>query len=110
MKTVNKSQLKQWLDTKEDLLLIDVLPKEDFQKQSIPGSINVPFKGIDDFANNVERHTKSKADHIVVYCRNTQCDASKNAAKKLEAAGFTNVQAFEDGVEGWFGKTQSSAA
>jgi rhodanese-related sulfurtransferase len=110
MKTVNKSQLKQWLDTKEDMLLINVLPQEDFQKQSIPGSINIPFKGTDNFAVEVGERAKSKGQHIVVYCRNTQCDASRNAAAELETAGFTNVQAFEAGVEGWFGTAQPAAA
>jgi len=109
MKNVDKSQLKQWIDNKEDLLLINVLPQEDFQKQSIPGSINIPFKGTDNFAKDVEQRATSKNQRIVVYCRNTQCDLSRNAAMNLEANGFTNVQAFEEGVEGWFAKGQSAS-
>jgi len=110
MKTVDKSQLRQWIDSKQDILLINVLPQEDFQKQSIPGSVNIPFKGADNFAKDVEQRATSKSQCIVTYCRNTQCDLSHKAAMDLEANGFTNVQAFEEGVEGWFAEGQSAAA
>src|SRR5579883_895971 len=105
MQTVSKSQLKQWIDQKQDLLLTDVLPQEHFQKQHIPGAINIPIKDNADFVKNVSQHVASKDQRIVVYCLNTQCPLSKEAAQKLESAGFTNVQAFEEGVEGWFGQS-----
>jgi len=110
MQTVSKSQLKQWIDQKQDMTLIDVLPKENFQKQHIPGAINIPIKDNANFVNDVMQHIALKDQRIVVYCAGTQCPLSREAAQKLESAGFTNVQAFEEGVEGWFGKSTSQAA
>lgn len=110
MKTVSKSQLKQWVDQKQDLLLIDVLPKDNFNKQHLPGAINIPFKDNANFTQEVEQRAQSKNQCIVVYCLNTECSLSKEAAQQLETSGFTNVQAFEDGVEGWFGKSMGQAA
>jgi rhodanese-related sulfurtransferase len=103
METVSKSQLQQWINNSEDMLIIDVLTKESFNKQHIPGSINVPIKDNANFVKDIESSAKSKSQRIVVYCANTQCDASEQAAQKLENAGFTNVVRFEEGVEGWFG-------
>jgi len=110
MQIVSKSQVKQWLDNKDDMTLIDVLPAENFQKQHIPGAINIPFKDNANFVKDVTQHVVLKDQRIVVYCLNTQCPLSKDAARELESAGFTNVQAFEEGVEGWFGKPAGQAA
>ena len=110
MQIVSKSQLKQWLDNKEDMTLIDVLSAEYFQKQHIPGAINIPFKDNANFVKDVAQHVALKDQRIVVYCLNTQCPLSREAAEKLENEGYTNVQAFEEGAEGWFGKSTSQAA
>jgi rhodanese-related sulfurtransferase len=104
METVSRSQLQQWVDSGEDMLLIDVLPRDSFSKQHIPSSINVPIKDNANFIKDIESSAKSKSQRIVVYCANMQCDASEQAAQKLENAGFTNVVRFEEGVEGWFGR------
>ncbi|MGB9154767.1 MAG: rhodanese-like domain-containing protein [Alphaproteobacteria bacterium] len=102
MKIIDKTVLQQDLNSKQDILLIDVLPVENFNKQHIPSAINVPFKDNANFVKDVEAKAKSKSQRIVVYCANTQCPASQQAAEKLEQAGFANVQRFEEGVEGWF--------
>jgi rhodanese-related sulfurtransferase len=104
MQIITKSQLQQWIDSKQDMLLVDVLPKESFNKQHIPDAINIPVKDNPNFVKEVEAKAKSKNQRIVVYCANTQCDASQKAAEQLEKAGFTNVQRYEEGVEGWFDK------
>ncbi len=109
MRTIIKSQLKQYLDQKQDMLLIDVLPKEMFIKQHIPGAVNIPVKNNDNFVKDVEARAESEDQLIVVYCANINCDASEKAAQQLESAGFTNVQRFEEGTAGWF-ETKAAAA
>jgi len=110
MQAISKSQLQQWIAQKQNMTLIDVLPKENFQKRHIPGAINIPFKDNANFLKEVAQHVASKDQRIVTYCLNAQCPLSKDAAQKLESAGYTNVQAFEEGVEGWFGKPAGQAA
>lgn len=109
MRTIIKSQLKQYLDQKQDLLLIDVLPREMFIKQHIPGAVNIPLKDNQNFLKDVEARAESEDQLIVVYCANIKCDASEKAAQKLESAGFTNVQRFEEGLEGWLGRKEIAA-
>lgn len=108
MTTITTSELKESVKQKEDMLLIDVLPKESFDKQHIPGAINVPLGGAN-FVKDVDSKVRSKEQRIVVYCASAQCDASQKAAEELENASFTNVDRFEDGLEGWFGKKSSAA-
>lgn len=100
MTTVTAQQVKQMRDKNEDFLLINTLNEESFPKTEIPGSINIP-QAAADFVQKVEEEAGDKDKKIVVYCANKQCDSSPTAAKKLEAAGFTNVYDFEAGAEGW---------
>jgi rhodanese-related sulfurtransferase len=109
MKIVSKEQLEKMIQDKENIVLIDVLPKDSFEKQHIPGSISIPFKNNTAFVSDVEKHAPSKEAKVIVYCANTSCSLSKQAAGKLENAGFSNVYAFEEGVEGWFMKDKNAA-
>ena len=109
MNNISHNELNTWIEKHGDMLLVDVLPKESYDKQHIPGSINIPFKNNPEFIQQVENHLNSKAQRVVVYCANAKCDLSKQAASALHEAGLSNVQPFEEGVEGWF-KNEKHAA
>jgi rhodanese-related sulfurtransferase len=101
MKTTSTDDLIRWLDAGEDLLLIDVLPEERFDKKHIPGAVNVPASA-DDFAERVAVHTHGKKEKkVVVYCSSEACDASPSAARKLDQAGFKQVFDYEAGIEAY---------
>ncbi len=100
MKTLTTEELKQALDQNEDLLLINVLPKEAFHQEHIPGSLNVPLDR-ETFVTDVDSIAVEKDRRIVVYCSGADCEASPNAAAKLDEAGFTNVEHYKDGLAGW---------
>src|SRR3989338_8559146 len=98
MKTVNYSQLIKMIEPgKNHPILINTLPKEDFLKNHIPGSINIPASQITQTAPQLF----AKHDWIVVYCANPKCTASHTAAEELEQAGFENVYRFVGGLEEW---------
>jgi rhodanese-related sulfurtransferase len=42
-----------------------------------------------------------KDQEIVVYCSQASCDLSLEVAEKLQALGFTHVQAFMGGFRVW---------
>ena len=100
MKTIDADQLKNMIDDREALTLIDTLPQESYQKEHIPGAQSVPAKS-SDFVAQVERIVSSRAAPVIVYCANTECDLSPTAAKELEGAGFENVIDFEGGLQEW---------
>ena len=43
----------------------------------------------------------AKTDAIITYCGGPQCTASKQAAEKLASFGYTNVSAYEGGLQDW---------
>lgn len=110
MNRVTAEQLKSLQDSSEDFLLINTLDAEHFSSTKIPGAINIPQSN-DEFVEQVENQAGSKDRRIVVYCASEECNSSSEAARKLEAAGFTNVHDFEAGAEGWkeFGQALATA-
>ncbi|MFZ0660117.1 MAG: rhodanese-like domain-containing protein [Candidatus Binataceae bacterium] len=38
---------------------------------------------------------------LVFYCKNLQCGASDEAARRAAAAGYTDASEMKDGIEGW---------
>ncbi|MBI1301756.1 MAG: rhodanese-like domain-containing protein [Alphaproteobacteria bacterium] len=108
MKTVSYQELKD-LKNRNAVTLVNVLPKEYFEKTHIPGSINIPHEEAG-FESRVERVIGSKDMPIVVYCANKECDASRKAADKLANDGFTNVMCYEGGAQEWERKSKQSAA
>lgn len=98
MKTVNLQQLIKMIEPgKTHPVLINTLAREDFLKDHIPGSINIPSDQIGQKAPQLF----SKSDWVVLYCANSQCDASHKAAEQLEKSGFKNVFRFTGGIEEW---------
>lgn len=102
MQPISKDELRQMNEVNhDDFVLINVLPRDAFNKQHIRTSINIPFDA-EDFVELVEQVAGSKDRKIVVYCASHECDASPKAAKKLEDAGFSQVFDFEGGTKEWF--------
>ena len=100
MRALSTEQMKEMRDRNEDFVFLNVLPEEMYRKQHIPGSDNMPEKD-KNFVQRVEQQAGSKDRKIVVYCANTECTASPNAARKLDEAGFTNVFDYEGGTAAW---------
>ena len=98
MRTITAEELKKKLDANEDFILIDVLGKESFDAKHIPKSVNMPSTEI---GIRSIKELPDKNKEIVVYCAGRECEASPNAAKKLEKLGYKNVIDFEEGLDGW---------
>lgn len=76
--------------------LVNVLGKDSFEAEHIPGSINIPKSQPAEFE---DRFAKDK--EIILYCASTDCDASPTVAEELAGRGFTRIRDFEAGVAGW---------
>ncbi|MGM0701261.1 MAG: rhodanese-like domain-containing protein [Pseudomonadota bacterium] len=108
MRTITRDELKVMNETEhDDFVLINVLPRDAFNKQHIRTSINIPAKD-DNFVEKVEDVVGSKDRKVVVYCANFDCDASPKAARKLEDAGFTQVYDYEGGTQDWFEQREAA--
>ena len=100
MQVLSTSEFKEMTQKQKDLDIINVLPSEAFKKAHIPGSVNIPVENTE-FEHQVGSLVGDKNAPVVVYCANTDCDASPKAARRLEQAGFSKVYDFEAGLQGW---------
>ncbi len=78
--------------------LWNVLTDDYFTGEMIPGSRRVP---LDRVGREVAASGIATDTAIVTYCSGPGCPQSKAAAEKLATLGFTNVRAFEGGLEAW---------
>lgn len=97
MQTITTEELRRKIEEEQDFALVNVLSRESFESQHIPGSISIPLDELEDEAP--ERFGQD--DDIVVYCASKACQASPKAAEMLEELGFTNVKDYERGLKGW---------
>ena len=101
MQAISTEKLRQKLEDKNDLVLINTLPAESFEDTKIEHAINIPLDS-PNFVQRVETAVGQDRDaEIVVYCASDQCKSSTQAAEKLVAAGFTHVLDYEGGSEEW---------
>ena len=81
-------------------LLVQVLPDEVFAARRIPGSKQACAYEVA-FFDQIAALTTDQACAIIVYGAGSGSLDAKVAAEKLAAAGFTNVTAFEGGLDDW---------
>jgi len=97
---IDRATLKTKLDKKEPLQLWNVLTKEYYKPEmNIPGSRWIPVDTLT--AQLTAEKAPSKDTMIVTYCGGWKCPSSKQAADKLAALGYTNVWAYEGGLQDW---------
>ena len=96
--TISTTDLAQRVRDDIGLHVWNVLTDDYFKGELIPGSRRVP---VDRLGEAVRRSSLAKDAAIVVYCAGPNCPASRQAAEKLTALGYTRVEAYEGGIEAW---------
>jgi rhodanese-related sulfurtransferase len=101
-KTVDAQELKGWMDSGTEFLLLDVRSRpESYAERHLPGAVHTPVHD-DDFLTKVAATVgDDKMATVVVYCGSIDCQASPTAAGKLVEAGYGNIYDYEAGVKGW---------
>lgn len=97
-KTISTEQLQQRLKQGNSLHFWNVLTDEYFKGQMIPGSRRVP---VDTIGREASEAQSAKGEEIIVYCGGPKCPQSLQAAQTLTDLGYTNVRAYEGGLEEW---------
>ena len=98
VKTISTEQLQQRLKQGNNLHFWNVLTDGYFKGEMIPGSRRVP---LDTIEREVSQARSPKGEEIIVYCAGPTCPQSLQAAQKLMDLGYTNVRAYEGGLEEW---------
>jgi rhodanese-related sulfurtransferase len=98
IKTITTEEMQNRLWQKGNFEFWNVLTDEYFTGAFIPGSRRVP---LDKIGREVRNLNLAKDAEIITYCSGFKCPQSKAAAEKLAALGYTNVRAYEGGLEDW---------
>lgn len=103
-RTLSREQLERILDAEAPrndqreggYALVNVLDRDAYEKEHIPGSINIPRARIQDFARRFDR-----SKNIIVYCASVDCAISPRTASDLSQRGFERVYEYEGGMKEW---------
>lgn len=98
-KQLNAEEVKNLLNQNQTLVLLDVRSPEEYIRNSIKDSINLPYETI---ADNIGQLVPDKNTKIVLYCLSGS--RSIVAAQSLAEAGYLNVFNMENGLLGWRAK------
>ena len=105
--TITTEQLLDMMVRHDDFNLINVLDKNDFERQHIPGSANIPVND-DRFLEHAEGYVSTPYRKIVVYDDGLSGELSAIAARKLHMAGFVNVYHYRGGMKEWIASNNES--
>ncbi|TAL16240.1 rhodanese-like domain-containing protein [bacterium] len=106
-KLVNTEELYKWTAEKKDMIIIDVLPKDEYDKGHIPGAVNSPLPKTEkeltpfDTESVVKTAGSDKEKPVVLYCGFVACRRSHLGAKILAENGFKSVNRYPAGITGW---------
>ena len=96
---VTVEDLRALMVADKSLTVADARSREAYDDCHIPGAISAPEHQVADIARDWPRDRR-----IVVYCRDPQCQSSREAARTLLAMGFTRVTNCEGGILEWRAK------
>jgi len=99
MQTISREQLYKKMLQKESMTIVEVLSPESYKDSHLPGAINVPING--NFEDRIQKTVWNKGQKVIVYCQNTECTASPEAATKMNKLGYQHVYDYEAGKEDW---------
>ena len=104
---IEPQELKVLLDRKQPVILVDIQPTADFEKQHLPGSIETnafPASKDEEKArlDKVLTVIKASKSPVIVICPRGKTGA-KNSYNYLESKGVAEdrMQILEDGIAGW---------
>jgi sulfur-carrier protein adenylyltransferase/sulfurtransferase len=100
MKEVTPSELKQMLDNKEEIQLIDVREQHEYQAGHIESAL-IPMNTI---PQNLEKISKDKK--VIMICRSG--NRSGNVIRFMEGNGFENLYNLKGGLLAWKKEVDSS--
>lgn len=100
IKYVSMDEIEEIMEQKEGYIILDVRTHDEYNEGHIPNAICIPNETIDE---SVIDELPDKTQLILIYCRSG--NRSKQATKKLENLGYTNLIEF-GGIIDWKGEIE----
>lgn len=113
---VTTGELKKWIDSGKEMLIVDTMPyEESYKKQHVPGAVQFlfPIPEMKEWdttktaGKTLEDYKKLLGDNkdklIVIYCGFVKCTRSHNGAAWAVRLGYKNVYRYPGGIFAWKG-------
>jgi rhodanese-related sulfurtransferase len=97
MQEISREQVRSLM--RRNASIVEVLPEPNFREGHLPGAINVPFD--EAFDEHVQSAIPDKNVPVVVYCADSRCRLSPQAAERLDRLGYTKVFDYTAGKADW---------
>jgi len=97
VKTITREELQALLVT-GDLALIEALPQAHYDREHLPGALNVPGALDADLAAAL---VPDPGTTVVTYCSGPACGRSKATAAAFTRLGYTDVRVYPGGKSDW---------
>ena len=95
---ISREEIKDTLDRREAIILVEALPEKYFNETHLPGAIQINYDEVDVKAPQL---LPDKSAMIVVYCSNISCTNSGKTAERLSQLGYSNIFKYAEGKQGW---------
>jgi rhodanese-related sulfurtransferase/DNA-binding MarR family transcriptional regulator len=95
LEPVTRQDLRRRLAAREDLLILDVRPRDEFRSGHLPDAISVP---LDELRRRLDQLPRDS--QIVAYCRGPYCAFAPEAVALLRSHGF-EARRLEEGLPEW---------
>jgi rhodanese-related sulfurtransferase len=97
MQTLSREETKDLIN--DDVTVVEVLGADNYNDYHLPGAVNVPLG--ERFDEQIQQVVPDKSTPVLVYCYDSDCDASPKAARRLEKLGYETVYDYEAGKVDW---------
>jgi len=94
MEALSQEELEERLE-RDDVLVLDVRPEEEFEAGHIPGARSIPVDRLEEHLDELPEDRD-----IVAYCRGPYCVYSDDAVRKLREKG-RNARRLSGGLPDW---------
>lgn len=95
MELLTKEELATRIQRKDDLLVLDVRPAEEYAAGHLPGAVSIP---VAELKRRLKELPKNK--EIVAYCRGSFCAYAPEAARFLGKKGYS-MRVLDAGLPDW---------
>jgi rhodanese-related sulfurtransferase len=93
---VDVATVRQWLDQRPDVTLLDCREPDEANIATIPGSVLIPMS---QWAESASKLEELRGRHVVVHCHHG--GRSMRVAQWLRANGFPDAQSMAGGIDAW---------